>query len=160
MRKGLAPHSHPSPHVFSCPEAFEAGCTGRGGRERAKSQVCLGLLSFTPVTGSQTERRPKLLAPPLPTPSSSRALVPILGGAFWTRGWNLCAFTLWRAGSCWLSHPVQLRPRSSSTLPANLSPPPPPPHAYSPGPAAWNQLESANRLRMSPWLSTPSQEVP
>jgi hypothetical protein len=54
--------------------------------------------------------------------------LPALGGAFWTRGPISSSPSLaW--GNRWLSHPVQLGPRSSSALSANLS------LAYPLGPA-------------------------
>lgn len=124
-QEGLPPDFHlPPHHLLSCPKAFEASWVRVTGN--ARSQVPLCLLSFTPVTGSQMKRWPMLLAPPLSaSPPLPRAWVPILGGAFRARGWNLRAFTLWQARSCWLSHPIRLRPRprprprSNPTVPAS-----------------------------------------
>lgn len=101
-------------HLITCyPVPRPLRLVGWGVTGNARSQVPLCLLSFTPVTGSQMKRWPMLLAPPLSAspPPPSRAWVPILGGAFRARGWNLRAFTLWQARSCWLSHPIRLRPR-------------------------------------------------
>lgn len=154
--KGLPPDFQPSPHHLVCypvprPLSGWVGVTGN-----ARSQVPLCLLSFAPVTGSQMKRWPMLLAPPLSASPSLQGLGSYprclsLSG----QGAGISALSLSGrlevAGSATQFGSAHTHAHVATLLSQStfLS------LAYSLGNAAWNQLESANRLRPSLWLSAP-----